>query len=96
MVECQLPKLKVAGSSPVARSKFAREFLISILDSTERLELSSQASLRIFGRECQPRELNTSRFSNSLFEQFGIEAFANTGLLPTDFEPKSTEFQVVA
>ena len=35
MVECQLPKLDVAGSSPVSRSMFSMtyKYLISILNS---------------------------------------------------------------
>jgi hypothetical protein len=47
MVECQLPKLEVGGSIPVARSSFFQEFLIAILEFNRNVINVPQTSRRI-------------------------------------------------
>ena len=62
MVECQLPKLDVAGSIPVARSIFLNEFLTSNLEVTQTLEASRERPQRIrllADRRCQSQEVKT-------------------------------------
>ena len=44
MVECQLPKLDVAGSIPVARSNLLSKIAESILRSVDKADLSHRMS----------------------------------------------------
>ena len=61
MVECQLPKLKVASSSLVARSIFLSKFLTSNFKSHTNAR-NVPHMLSILGRrKCQPPEMTLAR-----------------------------------
>jgi hypothetical protein len=57
MVECQLPKLEVGGSIPVARSSFFQEFLIAILEFNRNVINVRKRRAEFFIRKCQPLEM---------------------------------------
>ena len=62
----QLPKLKVASSSLVARSIFPQGFLISVLELYRNIRIVPQTSPENFVRECQPLRMTlTTDFKNA-------------------------------
>ena len=61
MVECQLPKLKVAGSNPVSRSKLNHQATEDI-NARLVIELRKRDSKASFRRDEQERKPAGSRF----------------------------------